>query len=313
MPPRKKARGGASQSVSTPNTTKSDDAMDIDTPKSETPSKATAAGKGTTTVDIHNDMWTDDQLSSLFKGVIRWKPAGMHKHFRMIAISEHLRNHGFDPDIHQHTRIPRIWERLRAHYNLDIINDRENFDDDAAEDKYLEFSLGRQFHELIEERVLRGSSSEMSSEESVEEEEEEEEEGTEEPESEKEKEKEPPAKPGRRSKRGSERLRSGRSSTIDDSEDVTETESPAPKAARTARGRGRGRGRGGRGGRVSVSKQASEVEESSEEEEEEESGSEEEEESAEEATPARSTRGARGGRGRGGSRGRGRGRGRGRS
>ena len=66
----------------------------------------------------------------------------MHKHFRMIAISEHLRNHGFDPDVHQHTRIPHIWQKLRTFYNLDIIDERENFDDDD-EDRYDEFSLPR--------------------------------------------------------------------------------------------------------------------------------------------------------------------------
>lgn len=71
MPPRKKARGGA---VSTPTTTRSDDAMDIDTPRPETPTKSSA--NKTPAIDIFNDMWTDDQLSSLFKGVIRWKPAG---------------------------------------------------------------------------------------------------------------------------------------------------------------------------------------------------------------------------------------------
>lgn len=75
MPPKKKARGGASQAVSTPTTTKSDDAMDVDTPRSTTPSKSATAK--TPSIDIHNDMWTDDQLSSLFKGVIRWKPAGI--------------------------------------------------------------------------------------------------------------------------------------------------------------------------------------------------------------------------------------------
>lgn len=76
MPPKKRARGAATpqRTVSTPTATKSDDAMDIDTPRSSTPSKS-AAPKAPA-VNIHNDMWTDDQLSSLFKGVIRWKPAG---------------------------------------------------------------------------------------------------------------------------------------------------------------------------------------------------------------------------------------------
>lgn len=62
MPPRKKARG---QRAAT-----DDDAMDIDTPKSRR------------NKPVHNDdpeingLWTDDQVASLFKGVIRWKPAG---------------------------------------------------------------------------------------------------------------------------------------------------------------------------------------------------------------------------------------------
>lgn len=78
MPPKKKARG-ASQTASTPNTTKSEDAMDIDTPRSSTPSKrAQSSIPPMPSIDIHNDMWTDDQLSSLFKGVIRWKPAGIY-------------------------------------------------------------------------------------------------------------------------------------------------------------------------------------------------------------------------------------------
>jgi MRG-binding protein len=76
MPPRKRARGGANATVSTPTAAKSDDAMDVDTPQPSTPSKSAAAK--TPVVDIHNDAWTDDQLSSLFKGVIRWKPAGMY-------------------------------------------------------------------------------------------------------------------------------------------------------------------------------------------------------------------------------------------
>lgn len=84
----------------------------------------------------------------------------MHKHFRMIAISEHLRNHGFDPDVHRHTRIPGIWQRLRQHYNLEAVDERENFDgDEKPEERYLAFSLGREFHDLIEEREVRIASS----------------------------------------------------------------------------------------------------------------------------------------------------------
>ena len=68
---------------------------------------------------------------------------GIHKHFRMIALSEHLRNHGYDPRVHAHTRIPGIWAKLRTLYNMDIIDERENsfeYEDDVK-DKYLEFRL----------------------------------------------------------------------------------------------------------------------------------------------------------------------------
>ena len=57
----------------------------------------------------------------------------------MIAISEHLRNHGYDPTIEQHTRIPAIWQKLRTMYDLDIIDDRENYIDDP--DQFMEFEL----------------------------------------------------------------------------------------------------------------------------------------------------------------------------
>jgi hypothetical protein len=63
----------------------------------------------------------------------------------MIALSEHLRNHGYDPKIELHTRIPGIWEKLGTLYNLAVIDERENSfdyaDADIIEKKYLEFSL----------------------------------------------------------------------------------------------------------------------------------------------------------------------------
>jgi hypothetical protein len=61
----------------------------------------------------------------------------------MIALSEYLRNHGYDPTVDTHTRIPGIWKKLGKLYNLEVINEREDsFDyEDIVEQKYLEFSL----------------------------------------------------------------------------------------------------------------------------------------------------------------------------
>lgn len=52
------------------------------------------------------------------------KSEGMHKHFRMIAISQHLRNHGYTSAKDDHTRIPGIWEKLGKYYNLDALDER---------------------------------------------------------------------------------------------------------------------------------------------------------------------------------------------
>lgn len=67
MPPRKKNKG----SVRAPSTPAADeDAMAVDTPQPDT------AAKSKPVYDILKDPWTDEQETSLFKGIIRWKPAG---------------------------------------------------------------------------------------------------------------------------------------------------------------------------------------------------------------------------------------------
>lgn len=48
----------------------------------------------------------------------------MHKHFRMIAISQHLRNHGYTSSKDSHTRIPGIWQKLGSLYNLEALDER---------------------------------------------------------------------------------------------------------------------------------------------------------------------------------------------
>jgi hypothetical protein len=91
MPPKRKARIEASiPTASTPKTSTSkasttqaqdEDAMDLDTPKaSETPHAANTpvATKPNQPPEseILGDLWTEDQTSSLFKAIIRWKPSG---------------------------------------------------------------------------------------------------------------------------------------------------------------------------------------------------------------------------------------------
>lgn len=66
MAPKKKTRGSLAK-ASTP--IRDDDAMAVDTPEvAETPQEDT--------YDILKNLWTDEQETSLFKGIIRWKPAG---------------------------------------------------------------------------------------------------------------------------------------------------------------------------------------------------------------------------------------------
>ena len=135
MPPTRKVRQ-PSRAASTP----AGDAVE-QVEETPTPMKA-SLGKER----VLSDAWTDEQETSLFKSMIRWKPVGsfskynrssrllgrlhsqslpgMHKHFRMISISENLRNHGYFSPQNAHTRIPGIWEKLGSLYNLETLDAR---------------------------------------------------------------------------------------------------------------------------------------------------------------------------------------------
>ena len=75
----------------------------------------------------------------------------------MIALSSFMRNHGYDPEIDQHTRIPAMWEKLESLYNLEAIDERENYEND--EDKFLDFDLPQEYALEQFERGKRRSSS----------------------------------------------------------------------------------------------------------------------------------------------------------
>ena len=215
----------------------------------------------------------------------------------MIAISEHLRNHGYDPDFYPHTKISGIWGKLREFYDLEAIDERENNMEPPEDDlvtglrKYKDFDLPfDEFgYEIIRRARDRNPGSPESSAADFD-----------------------PEEPlsSRKRKAGEISSASGkpsRSSTVEDTEDnESPGPSPAPKSAR-----------GARSAKRAASKASKRKEESEEEEEsgdqEDDSGDADESEEEETETPAsKSGRGGTRGRGRGRTTARGRARGRGR-
>ncbi|KAL1955574.1 hypothetical protein VTO42DRAFT_8453 [Malbranchea cinnamomea] len=109
---------------------------------------------------IANDPWTDEQETALLKGIVRWKPVGIHKHFRMLAIYDYMRSQGYAPPTEEHTRIPGIWKKLGTLYNLEALDEREEpfpaeTIEDSANEPYCPFQLPEdEYSEMMFERRL---------------------------------------------------------------------------------------------------------------------------------------------------------------
>lgn len=134
---------------------------------------AQSQDKSSPAYDPLRDPWTYDQETQLFKSMMKWKPTGMHKHFRMISIHNDMRSLGYAPEDAHHTRIPGVWEKLNQLYDLHALDERENsfafhdmpdpFDPDEADD-VPEFELAEEdFGELMWQKRFHGPESAVSS------------------------------------------------------------------------------------------------------------------------------------------------------
>lgn len=213
----------------------------------------------------------------------------MHKHFRMLAISEHLRSHGYDPAIYTHIRIPGIWKKLSEFFNMPVIDERENSMDYAEDpnydDRFKPFDLPwEEYGEAIMQRAVADPSEAPTSPPQID--------------------KSPISSKKRKRAEPAIGHPKTRASTVDDSEadndEDTEEAQPNPsrKSARSARSAKRAASK--------AKAESPEAEENAEDEEDEESEEEEEESEEEEVRTTKSTRGRSWRRGRARARGRGR-------
>ncbi|KAL5410420.1 hypothetical protein PMIN03_005439 [Paraphaeosphaeria minitans] len=156
MPPRKKAKARATS-----------------TPLPDAQPKTPQDTGPTAEQELLNDAWADEQETQLFKSMMKWKPTGIHKHFRIISIHADLRSHGFAADDAPHTRIPAIWSKVASLYDLRALDEREDaytFSDDPdpldpdEAPAIPDFELPEdEFGDMIWERRFHGSDSEASS------------------------------------------------------------------------------------------------------------------------------------------------------
>ncbi|KAF9124403.1 hypothetical protein BGW39_008233 [Mortierella sp. 14UC] len=79
--------------------------------------------------------WGEAMEMALFYAAIKFKPVGMHKHFRMVNLHKHFNKHSPTP-----CTIAELWEKLGSMYDLQTLDEREDSglfadeDDEEEED-----------------------------------------------------------------------------------------------------------------------------------------------------------------------------------
>ncbi|KAG0220600.1 chromatin modification-related protein EAF7-domain-containing protein [Mortierella sp. GBAus27b] len=68
-----------------------------------------------------DNKWDETMEMALFNAIIKYKPVGMHKHFRMINLHRHFNKHSSTP-----CTIAELWEKLGTMYNLQTLDERED-------------------------------------------------------------------------------------------------------------------------------------------------------------------------------------------
>lgn len=118
MPPRKRQRLSPESSQPTPAANSHSPSQ---TPTPRSPSYTTAAEPMSPSDTTSNaGYWDNSSTTALFKSLIRHKPSGPHKHFRMLAISQDLSN-----SLGYYVSVPSIWAKLEELYDLSALDARE--------------------------------------------------------------------------------------------------------------------------------------------------------------------------------------------
>ncbi|KAM3423693.1 hypothetical protein BST61_g1105 [Cercospora zeina] len=119
MPPRKKARHSQATSPSL-------SASRQKTPETAPSQRSTSSPNKPPEAATSNDPWSDHEEIGLFKGLMLWKPTGIHKHFRLVALHNWLLENNYIHPRNEHTKPKGIRAKLETLYNMNALDARED-------------------------------------------------------------------------------------------------------------------------------------------------------------------------------------------